>query len=137
MSMISVLKTGGRAALVAVALSASALVAMPAQAAGPNITFGLQLGTGGGFGGNGIFLNFNNGPQLLCLSDKQIRAQLREEGWEMPKIVKKLSDRKVVVIAYWDEDPYQMRVDRCTGKVDKVRPVQVKSNGAFSITLSF
>ncbi len=139
MSTLNALKIAGRAAVVAAALSASALVAAPAMAAPPppNINFSLQLGNGFGFGGNGVFLNFGNGPKMFCLSDNQIRYQLQYQGWKFPKVVNTIGPQKVVAVAMWQGMWYQMRVDRCSGKVDKVKPVYQKPNGNFSITLNF
>ena len=141
MTIHTSLKTFGRAALVAAALSATALAAMPAQAAPPppNFNFSLQLGGPSmTFGGGGIQLQLGNGPTQWCLSNSQIRYMLKDDGWKNPKIVKELSSTKVIAVAMWYDDWYQMRVDRCTGKVDKVKPLPPpKSNGNFSITLSF
>lgn len=136
MDMLHTLKSSTRAAVVAIALGASAFTALPAQAA-PTSSFTLQLGNGGQSGGN-ITLQFGNNFLNFCLTNGQIKAQLYNHGFRKIEIVKKLNSRKVVAVARYYGTWYEMRVDRCTGKVDKIKKLhnQNTQNG-FSITLSF
>lgn len=143
MTLINALKTGGRAAVIAATLGTAALfAAAPAQAAPPP-SFSFQFGFGNGFGfggpGNGIVLQFGDDNYFdYCLTNSQIRAQLRHYGFTNVKIVKEYnSTNKVIAIGYDDGTWYQMRVDRCTGKVDRIREIHQTNNGNFSITLSF
>jgi hypothetical protein len=149
--MLQTLKTTGRAALVAVALGATAFTAMPAQAAEPSGSFSLQFGNGGnhggpkffgrgfGFGGGngGITLHFGDRDFFnYCLTNRQIERALDDRGFNQVRIVKS-GDRKVIAVGKWSGRWYEMRVDRCTGKVDHVKRVKQRNNGAFSITLNF
>jgi hypothetical protein len=144
MSMLTVLKSGGRAAAIAAMLAVpAAIVAAPAQAAPPpppNISFSMHFGNG--YGGPGMFFNYGNGPtkKKLCLSDKQIYWQLQDYGFNKIKIVKN-KGYKVIVVARYHHDWYQLVVDRCTGKIRKA-PLHYFGNGngpssQFGITLSF
>lgn len=136
MNLLTTLKAGGRAAAVAAALSTAVLVAAPAQAAPPNFNFSLNFGNG--YGGPGVYFNYGNSPKKqLCLSDKQIYWQLQSYGFHNIKIVKS-KGYKVIVIARWHGDWYQLLVDRCSGKIQK-SPFKYKSFGApdFGITLHF
>jgi hypothetical protein len=142
MSIASTLKTGARATLVTVSLAAAMLVAVPAaNAAPPNMNFSLQFGNGFngngyGYGGNGVQLRFGNGPSRWCLSDRQIGFQLQQQGWRNVKIVKRFGQDRLIAVAMKRGAWYEMRVDRCTGNVDRVRPV-AQRNGNFSLTLGF
>lgn len=135
MSILTTLKTSGRAALVAVALGVPALMAAPAQAAPPSFNFSLQFGNG--FGGPGTYFDYGNGPQKMCLSDKQIFWQLSQYGFSKIKIVKS-QGWKVIVVARYHGVWYQLSVDRCTGKIKKA-PLKYFGNGnsGFNITLNF
>jgi hypothetical protein len=141
MSMLTVLKSTARAAVVAATLAVPAMmVAAPAQAAPPNFNFSMQFGNG--FGGPGMKFDYGNGPQKMCLSDKQIYWQLDDYGFNRIKIVKS-SGYKVIVIARYHGDWYQLAVDRCTGKIRRA-PLHFNGNGngngpmsQFGITLNF
>jgi hypothetical protein len=152
--MLQTIKTTGRAALVAVALGATAFTAMPAQAAEPSGSFSLQFGNGGGgpkffgHGGPGFGFGFGNGNGSIqlhfgdrdffnyCLTNRQIERGLDNRGFNQVRVVKS-GDRKVIAVGKWSGRWYEMRVDRCTGKVDHVKRVKQRNNGAFSITLNF
>ncbi|MEO6394702.1 MAG: hypothetical protein ABIO40_02190 [Devosia sp.] len=140
MNMLNTIRTTGRAALVAVALGATAFTTMPAQAA-PQSSFSLSLNGGGmqfNNGGN-ITLQFGNGDFFnYCLTNNQIEKQLRAKGFKSVEVVKKLNNRKVLAIGRYNGVWYEMRVDRCTGKVDKVKKLYKKnSNANFSFTITF
>ncbi len=138
---LTVLKSTSRAAVVALALGGVALTAMPAQAAGPN--FSIQLG-GGGFG-----IQLNNGNNYnkkkydysyfdedYCMNDKQVRKALYSKGWDDVKVGDDYDDLRVIVVASWDDVWYKMRVNRCTGKVDKVQKLKKPKNNNFSLYLN-
>jgi hypothetical protein len=144
MTMLTTLKSTGRAALVAVALGATAFTAVPAQAA-PQNSFSLQLNGGNGnsvqFGNNqgSVTLRFGNDFANYCLTNKQIRNALEDYGFRKVQIVKKINDRKVVVVARYSGVWYEMRVDRCSGKVDKVKKLKKQNfyGNNFSFTITF
>jgi hypothetical protein len=139
MNLLTTMKAGGRAAAVAAALSTAALLAAPAQAAPPSVNFSLQFGNG--FGGPGVFFNYGNTKKKkLCLSDKQIYWQLGHQGFSRIKIVHE-KGYKVIVVARWHGDWYQLLIDRCSGKITR-KPFAYKGFGSpgpkdfkFGITL--
>jgi hypothetical protein len=124
------LTTAIKAGVVALALSATALVALPAQAAPPSFSFSLNLG-GPGFPiypvKPGIILHFGDPDYFnYCLSDKQVRNLVRDNDFSHVKVSKYENKyNKVWVIAQSDDDDewYMMRVDRCSGKVDKIHSI--------------
>lgn len=115
MTLMSTVKAGA----VALALGATALAAMPAQAAPPSFQFSMDFGNGGG---PGMKFNFGNKHSKMCLSDKQIVWQLQDYGFKKIKIWKS-KGYQAVVVARWHGDWYQLLVDRCTGKISKA-PIQ-------------
>jgi hypothetical protein len=135
-----------KAGAVAIALSATALAAVPAQAAPQfSFQFGVGNGFGFGFGGpqyfgqNGITLQFGD-PNYYqyCLTDTQVKWALKNNGYAQVKIVKYYnSTNKVLAIGWKNGDWWQMRVDRCTGKVDHVQIIQQQNNGNFQLFLNF
>ena len=135
MSMLTVLKSTGRAAVIAATLAVPVMMVAPAQAAPPTFNFSMQFGNG--FGGPGMKFDYGNGPQKMCLGDKQIYWQLQQYGFSKIKIVKN-KGYKVIVVARYHHDWYQLVVDRCTGKIKKA-PLKYFGNGdsGFNITLSF
>ncbi len=133
MTFLTTLKTGGRVALVAAALGFTALAVVPAQAA----NFSIQLGN------NGIHLHDH---MHSCLDDRGIYRQLDDSGWDHIKIVRS-GDDKVIAVASWHHQWYQLLIDRCSGKIYK-KPVDFMHHhdhmddnnvdfGDFHITLSF
>jgi hypothetical protein len=139
MTLSTALKTGLRAGIVALALGGTALVAAPVQAASPNFGFQLNFGNGG-FGGGGIVLHFGDDNYFdYCLTNSQIRSALRNKGYSYVKIVKESNNtNKVWAIGKKYGDWYQLRVDRCTGKVDRVEQIYPDGpDNSFNLTFSF
>lgn len=133
MTLLTTLKAG----LVAVALSAGAIAAAPAQAAPPNFAFSFNFGNAGG---PGVYFNFGGKPKVLCLSDKQIVWQLRSYGFRGIQIWKS-KGYNVIVVARWHGDWYQLTINRCTGKIVR-RPISYEGDfftpsPGFGITLNF
>lgn len=130
-----------KAAVVALALAGTALVAVPAQAAQP--TFGFQLNFGGpgpGPGpGGGIILHFGDDDYFdYCLTNRQIVRALNDRGYSRVKIVKESNNtNKVWAIGRKSGDWFQMRVDRCTHKVDRVQEIYPLDNNGNSFNLTF
>jgi len=74
----------------------------------------------------------------VCRTNSQIRSSLRNNGYRDVQIVKEDNrNDKVWIVARKHGDWYQARVDRCSGKVDRIRLVQQKSNGSFNLKFSF
>jgi len=142
MSISKIFKAGA----IALALGATAFTALPAQAA-PSFSFqfGVGNGMGFGFGGpqyfgqNGITLQFGDPNYFLyCLSNTQIRQALRNNGYKQVKIVKEYNNsNKVLAVGWKDGDWWQLRVDRCTGKVDHVQVIEQENDGNFQLYLNF
>jgi hypothetical protein len=132
MTLLNTLKAG----VVALALTGTALAAVPAQAASP--TFGFSLNLGGG-GGGGIVLHFGDDDYWdVCYTNKQIIQGLNNKGYSRVKIVKESNNtNKVWAIGRKYGDWFQMRVDRCTGKVDQVKEIHPIYNGGNSFNLTF
>jgi hypothetical protein len=122
--MMSTLKASGRAAIVALTLGASVFTAVPAMAQ-PTPSFNFQFGIGSdgkpsvGFGvdsGNGYY-----DDDFECLTNRQIIRGLRDEGYRDIEIVSELRRNRVGVVARYGRHYYSMRVNRCTGEVDRVQ----------------
>jgi hypothetical protein len=137
MTLTNTLRTGLRAGVVALTLAGTAAVAVPAQAASPNIGFSLNFGMHAPKGG--ITLHFGDRDYWrFCLSDSQVRSALRSKGYRDVRIVREdRRSNKVLVVAQKRGDWYSMRVDRCTGKVDRVEKVRRNRGGSFDFRLTF
>jgi len=122
---LSTLKKSGRAALVALAMGAVSMTAMPVQAAEPNFNFQLGIGDNGGV--MGFELNKKNNfkkkwkPIRKCLSNRQVENGLEWYGFDDADVVRKLSNSKVLVIAEWNHRFYSMTVNKCSGEVYNVK----------------
>ena len=146
MTLSSTLKTTLRASVVAAVLAGTALTGVaPAQAqANPSFGFSLNFGNdrpnffGQGPRG-GITLNFGDRNYWnYCLSDRQIIRGLENRRYRDVRIVRSENRaNNVWVVARQGRDWYQMRVNRCTGKVDRVREINRRSNGGFNLNFSF
>lgn len=131
------LKTAGRAALLVLALGTSSLVAMPAQAQSePRFNFQLGIGPNGPSGFSFGFGNDNRrpggpgwhnpGPGRWCMNDQQVRRAVQDYGFRDVRVGRELGRSRVEVIARWGRNGgwYSMRVDRCTGEVDRVERIR-------------
>jgi len=126
---MTIAKTVARIAILALVAGSVALPAVPAQAA-PILKKQLQItapivpeikvpeGT-----------TLKKKPYPLdfgwCLTDKQIRKGLRNADFSEIDFVTELSKQRVRVEAYYEEDGwyYSMRIYRCSGKVDQIKPL--------------
>ncbi|MEO7223719.1 MAG: hypothetical protein ABIY37_14720, partial [Devosia sp.] len=135
MILLNTLKAG----VVALALAGTALAAVPAQAASPTFGFSLNFGNNFGPGNGGIVLHFGDDNYWdVCYTNKQIIQGLNNKGYSKVKIVKESnSSNKVWAIGRKYGDWFQMRVDRCTGKVDQVKQIYPVNNGGNSFNLTF
>lgn len=125
MTVLDTLRQTGRAAVLAVVLAGTALSAVPVQAAPTMGGFSLDVKPQGGdqkqlqqykkknFGPNDFF--------NWCLTDKQIRRGLSNYGFFDVEVVDHLSKNRVRVEAGYDDWVYSMRINRCSGVVDRIK----------------
>ncbi|HEY8946394.1 MAG TPA: hypothetical protein VIM73_19220 [Polyangiaceae bacterium] len=139
MAITNTLKTGLRAGVVALALAGSTLVATAPVQAQSNPSFGFSLNFSNGQPTGGIRLHFGDEDYFdYCRTNSQIIRSLRNKGYRNVQIVRENNRTdKVWVVARKSGDWYQMRVDRCTGKVDRIREIFRKPNGSFTLNFSF
>ena len=123
--------------VVALILGSTAIVgAAPVQAAQPSFGFSLNFGNSGKAG---ITLHFGDKNYFkYCLSNSQIRSALRHKGYSDVRIVRESNNQnKVWAVGRKHGDWFSMRVDRCSGKVDRVREIHRNRNGSFNLSFSF
>jgi hypothetical protein len=129
---------GIRAGLLAVALGGTAIAgAAPAQAA---VGFQLNFGGPGPGPGPGVHLRFGMPNYFdFCLTNSQIRRELRQNGYRNVDIIRENNRTdKVWAVGKKRGDWFLMRVDRCTGRVDRIREVDAPDRkGHFNFTFSF
>jgi hypothetical protein len=134
-------KTITRAAVVALALGATSLTAAPAFAQGAPSGFSLQLP--GGNGDTQRSQTFGNGPQgnhggwdddygFRCLTNREVRRGIAAYGFRRVEIVRELRRDRVEVRAVYGNWLYSMRVDKCTGEVNRVRRIGRVFGGGFN-----
>lgn len=127
--LMNLVKTGGRAAIIALTLGASTLAVVPAAQAQPSFNFQFGVGPDGkpsvGFG---VDTDGRRGPGYrpgprpqVCYSEREIIRGIRAEGYRDVEIVRELPRNRVGVIARDGRNWYSMRVDKCTGEVDRVQ----------------
>ena len=140
-TMLKTLKTGGRAAIVALTLGAATLTAMPAAQAQPSFSFNFGLG---GTGDPSLSFGINSGKKgdrgfrLACLSDRQIIRGLDNAGFTRIRIGDSLGRNRIEVFARYDGSLYSMRVNRCTGVVDRIERIRRSNNGGgFGLQFNF
>lgn len=111
--ILSTLRKTGRAAVVALALGAATVSAIPApaMAQSPSFSFSIDLG------GADLRLRHGEVARKFCLTNKQIRRGLRAEGFRNVDILGGIGRNRVEVIASFRGRFYLLVVNRCTGKV--------------------
>jgi hypothetical protein len=122
----STFQKAGRAIVVAAALGASSLAAMPAQAASqPSLNFQL------GIGNDGSVITFGAGraprgsfPIKKCLTNRQIERGLERHGFDDANVVRNLSNTRVLVRADWGRYDYSLKVNRCSGQVYDIERIR-------------
>ncbi|SFZ82668.1 hypothetical protein SAMN02983003_1209 [Devosia enhydra] len=134
-------KSAGRAALLALVLGSSTVMAtMPAQAqAEPRFNF--QLGVGPS-GPNSFSFGFGNDqrrpggpnwdrPGRWCMNDREVRRAVQDYGFRDVEVRRELGRDRVEVVARWHRGGgwYSMRVNRCTGEVDRVERLRRGGGG--------
>ena len=121
---LSTLKTSGRAALVALAMGAVSMTAMPVQAASePSFSFQLGIGNNGGVMGFELNKKAKKGyyPIKKCLTNSQVESGLESYGFDDADVVRRLSSTRVLVVAEWNNRYYSLTVNKCTGEVYNVK----------------
>ncbi len=127
MKLLTSIKTGATAVALAASVAAAGFAA-PAQAA--SIT--LNLGTPGFYFPGGVVVHFGDKDYFkYCWTDSRIITKLEQRGYDHVRIIRSNDDddhdNKVWVIGRDDDgDWWQMRVDRCTHKVDKIHKLIFK-----------
>lgn len=121
---ITNLKRAGRVLAVAAVLGAGGLAAAPAQAA-PSLNFQL------GIGNDGSVITFGTGrtprgvqPIKKCLTNRQIERGLERHGFDDADVIRNLSNTRVLVRADWGRYDYEMKVNRCSGKVYDIERIR-------------
>lgn len=123
------LKTVARAAVVAAVLGASSLVAAPAFAQSASSGFTLEIhgqNVGQRFGGGqrGDWHNGrDDGYRMRCLTNREVIRSVRAYGYDRVEIVRELRRDKLEVQAVKGNWLYSMRVDTCTGEVDRMQRI--------------
>jgi hypothetical protein len=123
--LTNILKTGGRAAIIALTLGASTIAVVPAaQAQSFNFQFGVD-GSGKPSVGFGVDSDGYGRPgrpirPQVCYSDREIIRGIRNEGYRDVQIVRELPRNRLGIIARDGRTWYSMRVNQCTGEVDRI-----------------
>ena len=141
-------KTLTRAAVVALAIGATTLTTMPAAFAQETIGgFSLQVPGaqgqetqrsqtfGNGPGNNG---GWDDDYEFRCLTNREVRRGIAAYGFTRVEITREMSRDRVEVRAVYRNWLYSMRVDKCSGEVNRVRPIRPAfGNGGFGLHFNF
>jgi hypothetical protein len=133
--LMTLVKTGSRAAIIALTLGASTFAIVPAAQAQPSFNFQFGVGPDGkpsvGFGvdSDGDRRGRPIRPQV-CYSDREIIRGIRNEGYRDVQIVRELPRNRLGIIARDGRTWYSMRVNQCTGEVDRVERLRSYRPGA-------
>ena len=141
-------KTVIRAAFVALALGGSAVATIPAQAQqGPAFSFNLNipggrgavtLGGGNGFGDQSGPRRHNSGGNgQRCLTNREIRRGIEANGYEQVEVRRELQRNRVEVAGQNGNWLYSMRVDKCSGEVDRLQRIRRVQGGGFGLQFNF
>ena len=146
-------KTAAQAACIVAALGATALIATPAMAQeGPAFNFSLQLPGGVSVGADQGPATFGQrqGPnrggdygdrgrdhRYQCLSDREIQRGLGAYGFSRVEITRQSRRDRVEVVGLYGNWLYSMRVDKCTGDVDRVERIRRVRGGGFGLQFNF
>lgn len=143
--MPSKFKTLTHAAVIAIALGAAAVSAAPAVAQEAPGAFSLQIpggqgagaetfgaprhggGNGGGWGGN-----HGGGWNTRCLTNREVRQGIADYGFRRVEVTRELRRDRVEVIAQYGRWDYSMRVDKCTGEVDRIERLRRSNGGGYN-----
>ena len=130
-----------RAALIALALGSSAIATIPTQAQqGPAFSFNLNIPGGRGdltFGGGNAFGNHSGPGGYRCLTNREIRRGIEANGYERVEIKRELQSNRVEVAGQNGNWLYSMRVDKCSGEVDRLERIRRVQGGGFGLQFNF
>jgi len=123
--LMNLVKTGGRAAIIALTLGASSIAIVPtAQAQSFNFQFGVgpdgKPSVGFGVDSDGDRRGRPIRPQV-CYSEREIIRGIRDEGYRDVQVVRQLPRNRLGLIARDGRTWYSMRVNQCTGEVDRIQ----------------
>jgi len=110
MSRFPKLPTILRSAAIAIALGGATIGATAPVQAAPHIDFHF------GFGGGGVSI----GGGHYCLSDRQVRFMLRQQGYDNVYVIDHRG-RIVVVHAERHHRDYRISVDTCRGRIISIQ----------------
>ena len=133
--LMTLVKTGSRAAIIALTLGASTFAIVPAAQAQPSFNFQFGVGPDGkpsvgiGVDSDGDRRGRPIRPQV-CYSDREIIRGIRNEGYRDVQIVRELPRNRLGVIARDGRTWYSLRVNQCTGEVDRVERLRSYRPGA-------
>lgn len=140
-------KSVARAAVVALALGATTLSAAPAFAQnGPSTSFSIQIPGGEGamtFGegqmGTQRHGGWDDDYDFRCLTNREVRRGIARYGFNRVEITRELRRDRVEVRAVYGNWLYSMRVDKCTGEVDRVERIRraFGGGGGFGFEFNF
>lgn len=145
-------KSIARVAALAVTIGASALVVAPVQAQeGPSASFSIQIPGSGARSGASVSGGFaapqaapNWAPDYSyeddygydygyrCLTNREVRQGIAGYGFSNVDITRELYNERVDLQAVYGNWLYTMRVDKCTGEVNRVRRAERVYNGDFN-----
>lgn len=142
MNLISTqIKIITRAAVVALALGATALSAAPAMAQDAPSGFSLDVPGAAAAPGaerSGTFAPGEYYPDggweddyYRCLTNREVRRGIAAYGFSRVQITRDLGRDRVEVRAVYRNWLYSMRVDKCSGDVNRVRPIRRVHGGGF------
>ncbi|MDP2778964.1 hypothetical protein [Devosia sp.] len=119
-------KSFTRAAVLAMALGASSLMAAPVFAQSGSTGFSIEFNTGGAsqnFGGqrHDRRTGWDDDYRQRCLTNRDVARAINGYGYNRVEIVRELRRNRVEVEATRGNWIYAMRVDKCTGQVDQVQ----------------
>ncbi len=143
--MQSKFKTFTRAAVIAIALGTAAVSAAPAMAQEAPGAFSLQVPGGqggsaetfgaprhGGGSGGGWGANHGGGWNTRCLTNREVRQGIADYGFRRVEVTRELRRDRVEVLAQYGRWDYSMRVDKCTGEVDRIERLRRSNNGGYN-----
>ena len=97
-----------RAATIAVAIGGTAFTAMPAQAQDVDLNFR--------FGGPGFNFSFGNFDRRRCATDREVRRDLRSDGYDEIRFVDRRG-RVVQVVAELGRRDFIIAYDSCRERI--------------------
>jgi hypothetical protein len=117
-----------RAAAVALALGATALPALPAQAQ----SFSFEFGTGDFWGGH----HRDHRPRFSCMTDYQVRQRIADYGYSHIYL-NVANGRHIQARATRGRWVYLIDFNRCTGRIEDVDRLRRARGGGFGLQFGY